>query len=78
MEQFIDKYYSSKILEVINNIRIYVKVEVINSMSKYNGTKMESCLRDLPTKIPTGHRHSVESLYPNISKCAGTSSSAYL
>ena len=29
-------------LEILSNIRIYVKVSVINNMSKYNGNKMVS------------------------------------
>ena len=40
MEQFIDKEYSSKTLEVLNNIRIYMKVVVLSDMNKHNRTNI--------------------------------------
>ena len=40
MENFIDKGYNKSVLEVLNDIRVYMQVSVVSDMSK-NGNKME-------------------------------------
>ena len=40
MELFIDKGYPAAVLEVLNNIRIYMKVIVPSNLSKHNGTRI--------------------------------------
>ena len=42
MEKFVDKDYSSVALDVLNSMRVYLKLAVISDMSKYNGIKMVS------------------------------------
>ena len=40
MEKFIDMGYNKSVLEVLNDIRVYMQVSVVSDMSK-NGNKME-------------------------------------
>ena len=40
MEKFIDMGYNKSVLEVLNDIRVYMQVSVLSDMSK-NGNKME-------------------------------------
>ena len=67
-------------LEILSNISIYVKVSVINNMSKYNGNKMVSwdLQGGVPSEIQGGYGYSAESLHTKIPKCTGTASYGYL
>ena len=40
MEAFIDKGYPDKVLTVLNDIRVYMKVVLLSDMSKLCGTKI--------------------------------------
>ena len=37
IEAFVDKVYSSVVLEVLNNIRVYMKVVVLSDIKKSGG-----------------------------------------
>lgn len=40
IEAFIDEGYPTTVLEVLNNIRVYMKVAVLSDTSKHNGIKL--------------------------------------
>ena len=40
MEKFIDKGYNKSVLEILNDIRVYMKVIVVSDLS-INGNKMD-------------------------------------
>ena len=40
MENFIDKGYSTSILTVLNDVRVFMKVVVLSDILTYQGTKM--------------------------------------
>ena len=42
MEAFIDKRYHAVVLEVLNNIRIYMQVTDLSNLSKLNGAQLSS------------------------------------
>ena len=42
MESFISKGYTGKILKVLNNVRIYMKVVVLSNITKDDGKPMAS------------------------------------
>ena len=51
MEEFIDKGYSSKMLEVLNSINIHMKVVVLSEISKYNYSKMAQwAIKEIPNR----------------------------
>ena len=40
MEAFVNKGYTSSVLTVLNNVRVYMKVVVLNNVTIQDGTKM--------------------------------------
>ena len=40
MEAFVDKGYTRSVLTVLNNVRVYMKVVVLNNITIQDGTKM--------------------------------------